>query len=197
MTEMTVVTEVHEFRSLSNNYESLMYANAEEVSRSLDMPWGEPMADDWVPLKTYWAPPEFPIGQDTSTDFPGFQSIHVMSARAADALRDLIEGRVELLPLDVEGGDELYAVNVLRVSDALDEEASEVKRFPNDPSRIMRIVRHVFDPERLAGETMFRLPQKPRGRAYITDVFTDRVRETGLRGLELDDPVWTATSSGR
>jgi uncharacterized protein DUF1629 len=188
----TAVAEVHEYRPLSNNYDSLLYADDDEVDRSLDTPWGQPMAADWVPIRVYWSAPDFPVGEDTSTDFPSLQSVKVMTPRAADALRELIEGRVELLPLDVEGGDELYAINVLRESDALDEEASELKHFPTDPSRIMRIVNYVFDPKRLAGETIFRLAQQPRGRAYITDAFVRRVRETGLRGLELDDPVWTA-----
>jgi hypothetical protein len=188
----TAVTEVHDYHPLSNSYNSLLFAGDEDVSRSLDVPWGEPMADTWVPLRVHWSAPEFPVGEDTSTDFPSLGTVPVFSAKAAEALSDLIEGRVELLPLDVEGGDELYAVNVLRVSDALDEQASELKYFPHDPTRIMRIVRHAFDPERLAGETILRLPQKPKGRPYITDLFVRRVREAGLRGLDLDNPVWTA-----
>jgi hypothetical protein len=191
MTEATAVTEVHEFTPLSGRYDSLMFASDEDVSLSLDVPWGQRMADNWVPMRVFWSAPEFPEGEDTSTDFPSLQTVPVFNARAAEALTDLIEGRVELLPLDVEGGDELYAVNVLRVKDALDEEASELKRFPNDPSRIMRIVRYAFDPEELAGETIFRIPQKKAYR-YVTNPFVERVRESGLRGLNLDDPVWTA-----
>ena len=188
----TAVTEVHDYHPLSNNYDSLLFTSEEDVDRSLDLPWGQPTAADWVPLRVRRDAPEFPVGDDTSTDFPSLGTVPVFSAKAAEVLSDLIEGRVELLPLDIEGGHELYAVNVLPASDVLDEEASELKYFPHDPSRIMRIVRHAFDPERLAGETIFRLPQKPKGRPYITDLFARRVRETGLRGLDLDNPVWTA-----
>lgn len=197
MSERTAVTEVHELWPLANNYDSLLYADEDEVSRSLDAPWGQPMAGEWVPLKVEWAPPEFPVGEDTSTDFPSLQTVAVMTPRAADALLELIEGRVELLPLDVEGGDKLYAVNVLRLSDALDEQASELKRFPHDPSRIMRIVSHAFDPDKLAGETIFRLVQQPKSYTYITDAFVRRVREAGLRGLDLDHPVWTAENGAQ
>jgi hypothetical protein len=196
MSKTAIVTEVHQYRELSNNFDSLLFASEGDVSRSVDGFDGRPMAEGWVPLKVYWNPPEDPVGDDTSTDFPSLQGIDVMSARAVEGLRDLIEGRVELLPLDVEGGDELYALNVLRLSDALDERASELKRFPHDPSRIMRIVTHVFDPDRLVGETVFRLVQQPKGHTYITDTFVHRVREADLRGLELDDPVWTAAPEG-
>jgi hypothetical protein len=52
-----------------------------------------------------------------------------------ETLRDLIEGRAELLARSMwRAAGELYAVNVPRVSDALNEEASELKRFPHVPS---------------------------------------------------------------
>lgn len=186
--------EVHEFRALSNSYDSLLFLSDDDVRRSLDASWGERLADRWVPIRVRWSSPDFPVGDDTTTDFPGLQQIHVMSVRAADALGDLIEGRAELLPLAVQGGGEFYAVNVLRVSDAFDEQASEVKRFPSDRSRIMRIVRYEFEPARLEGETLFRLAQHS-GRAYLTAPFVRRVKEAGLRGLSTDDPVWTSAEA--
>jgi uncharacterized protein DUF1629 len=197
MRETTAVSEVHEPRALSDSYDSLMFETEEDVSQSVEGFDGRPMANDWVPLKVHWVAPESPIADDTSTDFPSLQGIHVMSAGAADPLLELIEGRVELLPLEVEGGAKLYAVNVLGVCDALDEDASELKPFPHNPSRIMAIVSYAFDPAKLAGETIFRIRQKPKGRVFITDAFVRRIRKAGLRGLDLNHPVWKAENSAQ
>ena len=45
----TAVAAVHEHRPLSNNYDSLLFASEEEVSRSVDAPWG-----------SRWPAPRFP-----------------------------------------------------------------------------------------------------------------------------------------
>jgi len=139
-------------------------------------------------------PPEFPIGSDTSTDLLGGVGCPVFSARAVEALSDLLEGRGELLPLEVEGGGdlyrELYAFNITRLSDALDEAKSELKRFESDGT-IMRVERFEFDPGRLAGETVFKLAQMPEWHDFVTGAFMRRVQEAGLRGFSFDWRVWS------
>ena len=74
--------EVLRFWPLSNEYDHLAFGDEESVLRVVDGFRGEPMADGWVPLRVRWEPPENPVGPDTSTDFPGLQSVAVFSARA-------------------------------------------------------------------------------------------------------------------
>lgn len=115
----------------------------------------------------------------------------VFDARALEALGDLLEGRGELLPLDVQDDEEEYRLfNVTRVSDALDEDQSELKRFSSD-GRIMRVVRFAFDADRLAGETIFKLVQRPNYN-YVTEVFRERAEAAALTGFRWREPVWQA-----
>jgi hypothetical protein len=53
----TAVAAVHEHRPLSTNYDSPLFASEEEVSRSVDAPWGQPMAGAWIPLRRITHPP--------------------------------------------------------------------------------------------------------------------------------------------
>ena len=72
--------------------------------------------------------------------------------------------------------------------DALDEEASELKRFPN--GRVMVIRKYVFKPDVIEEKVIFRIPQS-RSRIYVTETFAKRVKEHGLTGLELKE-LWSA-----
>ena len=133
-----------------------------------------------------------PVGPDTSSDSPGLARIPVFTARALDALSDLLEGRGEPLPLEVEGGGELYAFNATRLSDALDEERSDLKRFKAEGT-IMRVKRFEFDPDRVAGETIFKLIQK-RNYEFVTEPFRKRVEEAALRGFWFER-VWSPSGA--
>ena len=163
--------------------------SGEEINRSRDQFVGEPMAESWRPV-------EVAVFVDTRrdahlppSDFPSLGGLAlVFSARAVEALADLLEGRGELLPLACEEG-EYHGFNVTRLSDALDEERSEFKYFSD--REIMDIERYEFVPERLAGETIFKLPQIPEMYEYVTDPLVERVREQGLTGFAWDRKVWS------
>lgn len=186
--------DVYVLSAASNSHDNLRIATEEDLDRSIDGFRGKAMADDWVPLRVEVHPPEFPVGPDTSTDFPGLSRVPVFSARAVEVLSDLLEGRGELLALEVEGGDdryrELYAFNITRLSDAFDEDKGEFKHFESDGT-IMRVERFEFDPYKLVDETVFKLAQLSASHDYATSAFVKRVQETGLRGFSFDRRVWS------
>lgn len=120
-------------------------------------------------------------------DFPVFSTSAVFSRRAVDVLLDLLIENGEILPLACDEGD-FFVFNLTRVLDALDEPASELRRFGrNGRGRVKRIVRHAFVPERVTA-SIFRIPQKPL-RIYVTQRFVDRVDGAGLTGFDFT-PVW-------
>jgi hypothetical protein len=75
------------------------------------------------------------------------------------------------------------------VVDALDEDRSELKRFPSS-GRIMRVVRLALFPERVTGEVIFKVPQLLTSPIFVTDRFAQRIQERGLVGFDLQ-PVWS------
>ena len=143
---------------------------------------GTPVGDGWRPLAALW-------DAEDGLPIPDIGSLHApaLTERARDALGDLLRDRAELLPLSVEDGPDASLVNVTHVSDALDEERSEIKRFSN--GRFMRALRYAFDPDALAGHTFFKLAQRPAAGVYVTGAVVARIHEAGLTGADMRQ-VW-------
>jgi hypothetical protein len=179
------MTNVYILNSDPDHYQAFGVINEDDLDRKLDGFRGEPMARDWLPMgiKSH---DENPNNTQPVGDFPTFGRVPVFSARAVRELVDLLDGRGELLPLVTDQG-EFYAFNVTRLSDALDEEHSSFERF--DDGNVMDIETYAFAPERLTGETIFKLPPVVPMYEYVTDVFVDRVSERDLQGF-LFQQVW-------
>ena len=144
---------------------------------------GTPMAAGWAPFAAFW-------DKESGLPIPDVASIVVpaLTERGLDELGDLIEGRAEPLPLEVAEGPRAWLLNVTHLSDALDEEASEVKRFRS--GRFMKATRYAFDADALAGHTIFKLRQTPESNVLVTGEVVARLQERGLTGADLRE-VWT------
>jgi hypothetical protein len=117
----------------------------------------------------------------------------VMSQKAVDALRPLIEHSVELLPYDTEVGP-YYLVNVLDEGQYLDRDKTDCdRRLPN--GLCAGINRFVFDASKLQGKHIFRIPDSPVFR-YVSDAFIDACQTHGLQGIYLTDKaeVWDSNA---
>jgi hypothetical protein len=180
--------DVYTLGSLPDEYAALLTVDDGDLDRLQPFD-GSPMADAWSPIRMHWETeggdpiPDFDITVGGGLAF---------NARALEALGDLLEGRGELLPVNVEGdgGGPHWVFNLTHLSDALDEERSDVARFKSS-GRIMDIDRYEFDPERLSGETIFKLAQRPRSQYYATDEFRVRVEEAGLTGFDFRQRIWS------
>lgn len=115
-------------------------------------------------------------------DFPTFWSLPTVSKRASIALKDLLDGNAELLPIQNQS---YFIVNVTRLVDALDEENSVLKRFPSSGS-IMRIESFAFHEEALDNIPIFKLPQYKRVDVFVSQEFKDRVESANLMGFEFE-----------
>lgn len=173
------------------SFQSLDFENENEEKKfdRYDNLFGKSVKSMWQPLRIKILEGEESLPK---SDFPHLISgFPIMSRRAKEVLHDLIAPYVEFLPLESSFGGEYYGINVLEEADALDEEASELKRFSD--GRVMVVHKYVFKPDAVEGKVIFRLPQF-RARIYVTDLFADKVREHGLTGLELNE-LWSATDS--
>lgn len=138
---------------------------------------GSPMKNSVSDAKIKKDPRRLPKG-----DFPSLiPNVPVFSRRAVEALRDLLEGHGEILPVMISG-DEYFLLNVTRVVDALDESNSEVIRFEGS-SKVLNIRSHSFYEEKLFGIMIFKIPQVITMDVFVTDAFVERVRSAGLKGF--------------
>lgn len=157
--------------------------------------WPEGVRDEWSDgfgrrhLAGEWRTPQLirvrnehhriaPVG-----DIPTHQNgrVTIFSARAVHALRDLIEPAAEILPVESDLG-EYYAINVLARVDALIVEDSKMSRLPS--GRVFMIHRYAFDPTRLNGPSLFRIPQWDVP-VFCDDVFMERMNAAGLEQLRV------------
>lgn len=135
-----------------------------------------------------------------STEFPGgdtaplgdrqaigFESDPMaVSRRALDALLPHIGLAVQVVPLVFDEG-EYSLLNIVNVIDALDLEKSE-KTFYRADGTLKDVVRHVFRPDVVHDQFIFKIPQAPR-RAFVTDRFVEVVQSAGLTGFQFEE-LW-------
>lgn len=145
-------------------------------------------------VKESWHPPRMrmlrqdedghPLGP---SDFPWLGS-HLLILRpvAWRALEQLLRSWVEPLPL-VADDEELVALHVLTVIDALDMDASEVQLFPST-GRVMAVRRAVLDRARLGPTPIFKIPEfaENRGPTWVTEEFVHEVESSSLQGLAFE-----------
>ena len=168
---------------LANDYECLNCATIDdyEIFNEFD---GSSRIDTWQPIKVRSYHPLDEWRKPKQSDFPWLGSdILVMRKRAVEALRDMVEAHGELLPLELEGGEELYALNA-RTVDALDESASEIVMAP-DTGELMFVERAAFIAPKICSLDIFRLPYRAHP-TYVSERFVERVKRAGLVGLEFD-----------
>lgn len=124
------------------------------------------------------------------SDFPACSGgdMLIMSEAAVRSVSGIIAQCGELLPLACEADEEYFAFNVAMLLDALNQEQSDVVRA-SDTGDILRIRRHVFEPQRILDVGLFKLPQMPRGLIYATQSFSRAVCGSSLTGLEFVS-VW-------
>jgi hypothetical protein len=172
------VTGVRTLSFAADDYASLYAEGAAADEQFVSQ--GESKAGSWNAYEARW-------DQEAGRPIPDFAmltDIPVFTTAAYAALRAVLDGRGEELPIDVTTPPEAVAFNVTRVIDALDEERSEIKRFSS--GRVMRVPRPAFIPERVEGETIFRVTTYPRT-VYVTDAFLEAADAIGLKGMRLSD----------
>lgn len=148
------------------------------------------VGSSWPSLRVRPRAPS-PPGPRLQGDFPYLGSIiPILSERAVEELRDVLESNGEVLPLDCTDGT-YYAYNILTAIDALDEEKSDVERFPSS-GRIMLVNRYEFFSEKLEDAVLFTLSGRSKANVFVTDEFVTRVHQAGLLGFEFRR-VWCST----
>jgi hypothetical protein len=161
----------------SNDYDSLTFD-------------GRPRASSWNPIRM--GPPMWLDGQPQQPcDFPNGSvgSYLITNKVAKEKIGPHLNKYGEFLPLRSEEG-QFWAFHVTHFVDALNEHASDVLRSPDEPKVVLMIHKHVFRPEKLTADWMFKLPQsRGRGRFYVTDPFVNLISASGLTGLEFKR-VW-------
>jgi len=177
--------KIYTIKATDEKYDAMVMDEPFDSSGFL---YGGSRKDNWKPVRCCPADEKHrrPLG-----DFTGVSpSSMFLSAKGADALKAVLNGKVELLATECEAG-EYYLLNVTNIIDAFDHEHSFVKRFPNS-EKIMNVYKFEFKKEALADNHIFRLREKSD--LLVDDEFRKLVIENNLTGFVFrevwsDDPV--------
>ena len=164
----------------STGYEILHCVDKEgwEIFAELD---GSSRSNTWKPVRVRRVRPSRREAFRPS-DSPFFGSDCLMFRRSAiDALRDILDAHGELLPLEDEGGVELFAYNP-RALDALDHVRS--RGWRNDEGTLDVVNTHVFFPDVVRDVDVFKLAEKRAGTIYLSERFVQRWKQAKLKGLD-------------
>ncbi|HUG23538.1 imm11 family protein [Piscinibacter sp.] len=116
------------------------------------------------------------------SDYSNLDYAHmpVFSERAKQVLGPHIDAFGLWLKLECDEAP-YWLFNITNVVDGLDEKKSELARFRD--GGVMAIDRFVFHPERLRGQRMFMVPQRPLAYNLVTDEFVKLVEQHNLTGF--------------
>ena len=172
---------LNEYRG-SKGYEILRTVRSGD-GEIFDELYGPPRVHDWEPIRVRRVRPSLREAFHPS-DSPFYAAGALVFRRSAvDALRDMLDTHGELLPLEDEGGVELYAYNP-RVLDALDQQRSI---GPRDENGVIESANcHVFIPSVIAGVDIFRQCRARKRNAwiYLSERFLQRWKQAKLKGLD-------------
>ncbi|MEA5023431.1 hypothetical protein SDC9_21107 [bioreactor metagenome] len=170
----------------SNKYENLTLP-LEDVDKLIDF-----YEFDGRKISDVWEPMEVGIYKKAKRgDTPSFIAGPVLSERAVETLRDILDDKVEILPLKYSK-ENYYVINVLNVLDAIDYTKAEYLTF--DDGRVYRFTKYAFIEEKVKSQPIFKLVEHPKSEVFVSDEFRSRVLEHKLAGFEFIE-VWDSEVS--
>jgi hypothetical protein len=154
-----------------------------------------PLADGkQLAIQEIWRPIELQVmrGEEyknctVPSDFPWFILGFVMSGRAVNALRDMLEPHGEILPLICKDGEYWYYFPT-SICDALDLTHSQYERY--ESGEVMHIDRYVLKPQSITAPLFLLKGCVLQSHTLVTDQFVDRVKQAGLQGFRFE-LVWS------
>jgi hypothetical protein len=142
---------------------------------------GTPQREHWKPIRVGRVRVSRREGfKPSDSPFRGCETL-IFRRSAVDALRDILDAHGELLPLEDEGGVELYAFNP-RELDALDHKLTVGSK--DEHGRVWLPNNHVFVPSIVKGVDVFRQAAERAGQIYLSERFLQRWKQAKLKGLD-------------
>ena len=179
--------QIYRLRSDVERYLWLTLVDGDDDSALEPIREAESVATTWRPLSVEPIIETAADQHKVLSDFPNCWVTPTFSSRAVLKLRDLLAVHGELLPLR---NQPYHFYNVTKLVDALDEQASIIRRFSS--GRIMQITKCVLRAGSLDGSAIFRLPQFRRTAVFVDGLFMDRVLDAGLTGFVFEPVVVSA-----
>jgi hypothetical protein len=142
---------------------------------------------------TNWSTAQLKIWQKgKNKDFVGFLNggMLILSDKAIDAVKEFLDPNVQYLDCVVKNySTRLTLVNVVNLLDAVDYACAQPDLTP---WRKLRGFKHIsFIEAVVSNQHIFKIPEFPTSRFYVSDQFRDAILNAGLVGVFFDE-VWNS-----
>ena len=107
--------------------------------------------------------------------------VPVVSKTAARALKDEVTDDVEFLEMNVEN-NKYYAMNIVNVIDALDEEKSVFDIMPGNIKFFFE--KYAFLKEKIKNQKIFKIKEEKRSKVFVTEELKNKIEEENLEGFD-------------
>jgi hypothetical protein len=178
------ILKIYSLSTINTGFETLVLENNDEVFPKYFNPnFNGHVIDKWgeVKVRTH--------RKGKRTDAPSFLTgMPIISRRAAEVFSEHLHEKIQILPLTHEQ-HEYVIVNVINVIDALDYNHAEIKRFTS--GNIQDIVTYSFHPHVIQNELIFKIPEYPQNKIFVTDSFREIIEANKLIGFRFD-LIWNS-----
>lgn len=150
------------------------------------------MRATWKPLRLYEDKARRKRGNFSRSWGGGF----VVDSRAMAVIQPILGDNCEFLPMLPYNGEILFLMNLLTCIDALDKERTEFAIDEASHTKLSRILKYSFNPDRLLNVSIFKLPKRvgffaATGTGHAELEFKTLVEQEELTGLMFRE-LWSA-----
>lgn len=143
------------------------------------------MLSSWSPIHT------IPARTGLRNDFHVELTVPVVSEKALTAMKSMVEGEAEFLPL-VHPKDNFYILNVYNILNCLDSNVVEYTTFSD--GNVKKYTKLAFRPEIISKSHIFKttyhdMPDVALNQIFVSDHFRNVVMESSLCGFNFTE-VW-------
>ncbi len=107
--------------------------------------------------------------------------VPVVSKKAAEVLKKQLEKDVEFLEMNVEE-TKYYAMNIVNVINALDEENSVYDTLPGGIRFFFE--KYAFLKSKIENEKIFKIEEEKRSKVFVTEELKNKIEDANLQGFD-------------
>lgn len=141
---------------------------------------GELLKNHWenLELSTYFKGEKAERGE--KADILNFDGVPVFTPNFYDLIKNEISNHIQALPASHKEYGNLKVINVITVLDCIDEEKSKFRTF----GKTRMIETYVFK-ENIIYPSIFKIETDNRWSCYVTEKFTNIVKQNNIKGANL------------
>lgn len=177
--------ELYKYGRDVTKYDFFVFKYDIDCSRVVDLMMGEKrVSDKWIPFEVEVEK------KKKNSDTPSLSPYYVLSQKAVNLLKDLIENEVEFLPISFNN-ETYYVIKILNILDCINYEKSVPFPLPPGVDTPFDYTKFSFKEDVVKGKHIFRVKDILFVNVFVSKEFEEIVTKNKLAGFQLEK-VWNS-----